>query len=207
MSSITAERIIECWKRHRAAFVAHARTYVNDPDLAEDLSQDLAATALASAHTYRGSADLHAIRAWLLGILNHLCSRARSRHAREAAGIERLVDHLNAERGKLSRGTLYDATIWLLRVANLDSRQTYVIRARIDGETLTAMATHLHCDVRTVRATLQAAITRLRQCPYNDLPTADLSQHEIKSGDRVTIYRRPQRTGSGLARARLARLK
>ena len=205
--SIPAERITECWQRHRAAFVAHARTYVNDPDIAEDLAQDLAATALASADTYRGSADLRAVRAWLIGILNHLCSHTRTRHQREQASMERLVDHLNAERGKLSRGTLYDATIWLLRVANLDARQTYVVRARIDGETLTAMAAHMQCDVRTVRATLQAAITQLRACPYNDLPTADLSQHDIRSGDRVTIYHRPQRTGSGLDRAKLARLK
>ncbi len=205
--SISIESITACWQRHRASFVAHARTYTNDTDAAEDLTQDLVTTAIDAAPTYRGSADLRQIRAWLLGILNNLCRRARARHQRDTAGLERLAAHLEADQGTLPRGQLYDAAIWLLRVANLDATQTCILRARMDGHTLRQIAITHSLDVRTVRHIINDAVQALRACPYNDLPGADLSQQQIKSGERVTIYHRPQRTGAGLARQQLARLK
>ena len=164
-------------------------------------------TAIDAAPDYRGSADLRQIRAWLLGILNNLCRRARARHQRDTAGLERLAAHLEADQGTLARGQLYDAAIWLLRLANLDAKQTCILRARMDGHTLRQIAIEQNLDVRTVRHILQRGVDALRRCPYNDLPGADLSSQQMKSGDRVTLYHRPQRTGAGLARQQLARLK
>jgi DNA-directed RNA polymerase specialized sigma24 family protein len=205
--SVTPESLTHVWERNRAALVTHARAFVTDADHAEDLTQDLITTALKERDSYRGSNEPRQVRAWLIGILNNLCRQALTVSRRETVSIERLAAHLEAERGRLGRGALYDAAIWLLRVGNLTALQTYIVRSRLDGHTLRAIAIHLRADVRTVRHHLDSAVAALRACPYNDFAGADLDATQRRSPQRITLYHRTQRTGAGLARRQLANLK
>lgn len=207
MSSLSPEILAVHWERNRARLIGHARTYVGDADMAEDLVQDLYTSALSSLPNFRGRIADTTVRAWLIGILNHLCAEAARRLSAEARALNRLTSHLEANAQPLERGDLYDSAIWLLRVADLNPRQVVIVRKRLDGDSLRAIALALHLDATTVLHHLKAAIAILRACPAQSLLQEDLRHPAVSAGQHVTCYHKPQTVGAALAREKLKSLK
>lgn len=193
------------WNQVRSQLVAHARTYTLDHSAAEDLVQECYLEAADRCDTYCGPRRTPEVRRWLIGILNNLCLRGARKRSRESALLAEVADRLSHD-PPIPRGELYDAAMWVLRVADLTSRQVQVLRLRLDGHSLRQIAGRIGIDHATAAEHLQAALQAVRRCPLAILAGPSLDACQLRLHNQITVYRPPIPVGAALARESLQRL-
>jgi DNA-directed RNA polymerase specialized sigma24 family protein len=194
------------FERLRDDLTRHALTFTQSHDDALDTVQDLYLTARESLTSYSRGNNLPEVRAWLIGICNHLLQTRTRRYIASQQAISRLLDSLLTHRYRLTRGELYDAAIWRIRMADLTPQQAACVRLKLDGHSFRTIATYRRLSVATVVEHVNAAVARMQACDAGSLQGADLSEY-AKKGQRITRYWAPTTVGSALSRERLKRLK
>jgi RNA polymerase sigma factor (sigma-70 family) len=158
------EAFAELYRRHIDAVLAYLRRRVATPELALDLAAETFATAVGSAHRYRGEGE---VSAWLYGIARNklLESLRRGRvedAARRALGQDPLV--VSASDLELVEVRVVEGAEELQRqLAKLPSDLREALLARVvDERSYDDIATELQCSEQLVRQRVSRGLKRLR---------------------------------------------
>jgi RNA polymerase sigma-70 factor (ECF subfamily) len=151
--------------RHLSMVVAYLRRQTGDPALTADLTAEVFAAALHSAHRYRDSSE--SAEPWLLGIAGNVLrmsrrqgrieDRARRRIGWEPVALEdpdlEQIESLAAGDSGLSR-----------LMASLPAPEREAIERRVlQEQTYTQIATDLKCSEMVVRKRVSRGLARLRE--------------------------------------------
>jgi len=154
------DRLVREFQRDRLRLIAYIRALVGDPDLTEDMFQEVSVIVLQKAEEFHAGKDL---QAWCRGIARHVVLREREKSRRlrtfESDRIVELVDAAFAENaGGDSLENQRSLLRGCLRLLAAPSRE--LLQLRYDaGLSLRAVAQRLG---RT-EAAVQAALSRVRK--------------------------------------------
>lgn len=193
--------------RHRLE--CQARRTVRDD--AEDIVSDVYLDALQSLAVFYSEPSPHALYAWLLHLLRQRIARWKRLHEREAPLTQEAMARVEACRAEA------DEEAWSalvrrhemqrrLSLAPLTRLQRFCLVAMLEGERQQVTAARLCLSVDAVKAQVYRAKAVLRAVPEELVGAADLDGYAWRTGNKVTIYRRPKRTGAGLAEEKLRAL-
>lgn len=193
--------------RHRLECQARRTVHAD----AEDLVGDVYLDAMQSLSVFYSDPSEHALYAWLLHLLRQRVSRWKREHDRETA----LTPEALAQAERVREEAAEEAFERMVRCHEVQRRLSLApltplarvcIVAHMQGERQQVTATRLCLSVGAVAMQVQRAKAVLRAVPDDLVSAADLDGYAWRAGNKVTIYRRPKRTGAGLAEEKLRAL-
>jgi len=193
----------------RPVLLAFARRRIDAND-AEDRVQEVYLAARVGLAYYRDREGQPGLLRWLLGILNlTLRKHFREQFPEISVGLPNATECalLRESAGFLSLADLYDEIRRALPLAGLTKHETSAVRLRLDGYTLQEIALRCGRDVRTIHSRIRRGVARLQTGSLAALDRPDIDAYLFRGGQRVTVYRAPERTGAALAREKLRRLR
>lgn len=146
----------------------YVRGYVRDPDIAEDVLQDVWTTVFLKRRQYRSAGSL---QGWIRGITRNACLMTlRSRRVERRCTSS--LDQWAAPECPYRACERADVRELLgVALAALSARERTIVRGRIlDGRTAVDLARELDCPVGTVRSTLHRASRKLRAALATPIP-------------------------------------
>jgi RNA polymerase sigma factor (sigma-70 family) len=152
------ERLGELFDRHHSAVHALCWRLAGDPDVADDLLQEVFLRVLRFRDSFRGDA---AFRTWLFRIAHNVCMdwRRRDRAAREISAPNLVASVPAAEAEPVSAlATLVDAA---MRTISPDARSVLVL-SRYHDMTYTEIAAVVGCSPGAARVRAHRALRELR---------------------------------------------
>ncbi len=158
--ALDRDRLIREFQRDRLRLIAYIRALVGDPDLTEDMFQEVSVIVLQKAEEYNSAKDL---QAWCRGIARNVVLREREKSRRlrtfDSDRIVELVDAAFAENaGNDALETQHSLLRGCMRMLASPSRE--LLQLRYDsGLSLRAVAQKLG---RT-EAAVQVALSRVRK--------------------------------------------
>jgi RNA polymerase sigma-70 factor (ECF subfamily) len=160
MAQPERDRLIRDFQRDRLRLIAYIRALVGDPDLTEDLFQEVSVVVLQKADEFRTGGDLSA---WCRGIARNLVLRERERARRlRPFADDRLVDLVDASFAENEDRELLDQKRSLLRLC-LDllagTARELVDRRYVDGLSLREIAGR----AERTEAAVQVSLSRIRK--------------------------------------------
>jgi RNA polymerase sigma factor (sigma-70 family) len=153
------------YSRHLSTVVAYLRRQTGDPALAADLTAEVFAAALRSAHRYRDSSE--SAGAWLLGIAANVLRMSLRRRRIEDRARRRLGwEPVALEDPDLERvESLAAGESGLAKVmASLPASEREAIERRVlQEQTYKQIAADLECSEMVVRKRVSRGLARLRE--------------------------------------------
>lgn len=210
MASLTMDQFAVLASPLRHRLECQARRTVKDD--AEDVVSDTFLDAIERIDAFSSDPTEHALYSWLVYLMRQRITRWRRAHRvivgplteSTLAEAMRRLDEQDEE--TLIRAERLGEAKRRLALAPLTPVQRVCIVAHIDGERQVVTAARLRTSVDCVGYHLRIAKMKMRAVPANLVASADLDGFEWRIGTRVTIYRRPKRTGAALADERLKAL-
>ena len=170
------DRIIREFQANRLWMIAYIRSLVGDPDLTEDIFQELTVVVLTKAGQFDTSRDL---QAWCRGIARNLIARERARARRwKPFPDDRISELIDTAFEENRRSEILEVKRSLLRqcLERLDPQALRLVNERYgSGLSQKQLAERLHRSEGAV----QVALSRTRRWLLNCVQNQDLKGVEI----------------------------
>jgi RNA polymerase sigma-70 factor (ECF subfamily) len=152
------------WQRHRPRVWRLVARLAGDPDLADDLTQEVSLRAFRSFGEFRGEASVYT---WLYRIAVNVVLRYRERRRETVSLDQPEVAELRADEAASPETTALRsdlrATVWAALERLPDDLRTTLILQVYEGLKYREVARVLNIPVGTVKSRLHTAMQRLRE--------------------------------------------